>query len=51
MSAAVGVPLAPVAEEALGCRACPLWESGTQTVFGEGPDAADMVLVGEQPGW
>lgn len=52
MSVPPGVPpaLAPVAEEALGCRACPLWESGTRTVFGEGPDGADMVLVGEQPG-
>jgi len=47
-----GVPasLAPVAEEARGCRACPLWELGTQTVFGEGPDGAALVLVGEQPG-
>jgi len=32
------------------CRACPLWERGTQTVFGEGPAAAEVVLVGEQPG-
>ena len=32
------------------CRACPLWERGTQTVFGEGPPAAEVVLVGEQPG-
>jgi DNA polymerase len=32
------------------CRACPLWERGTQTVFGEGPLAAEVVLVGEQPG-
>ena len=48
----VGVPaaLAAVAEEARGCKACPLWELGTQTVFGEGPDGADVVLVGEQPG-
>jgi uracil-DNA glycosylase len=35
---------------AAGCRACPLWERGTQTVFGEGPAHADVVLVGEQPG-
>ncbi len=33
-----------------GCRACPLWERGTQTVFGEGPQLADVMLVGEQPG-
>jgi DNA polymerase len=32
------------------CRACPLWERGTQTVFGEGPELAEVMLVGEQPG-
>jgi DNA polymerase len=37
-------------QEALGCRACPLWETGTQTVFGEGGARASVVLVGEQPG-
>lgn len=31
------------------CRACPLWETGTQTVFGEGRPDAPLVLVGEQP--
>jgi uracil-DNA glycosylase len=35
---------------AAGCRACPLWERGTQTVFGEGPNQPRLVLVGEQPG-
>ncbi|HEX8907944.1 MAG TPA: UdgX family uracil-DNA binding protein [Anaeromyxobacteraceae bacterium] len=35
---------------AAGCRGCHLWERGTQTVFGEGPRGADVVLVGEQPG-
>jgi DNA polymerase len=35
---------------AADCRACPLWERGTQTVFGEGPPAAEILLVGEQPG-
>jgi DNA polymerase len=35
---------------AAGCRACDLWERGTQTVFGEGPRGADIVMVGEQPG-
>ncbi|MGE5486797.1 MAG: UdgX family uracil-DNA binding protein [bacterium] len=35
---------------ASGCRACPLWERGTQTVFGEGGRRARVVLVGEQPG-
>jgi uracil-DNA glycosylase len=37
-------------EAAAGCKACPLWESGTQTVFGEGSPDAEVVLVGEQPG-
>jgi DNA polymerase len=37
-------------EAAADCRACPLWRSGTQTVFGEGSARADVVFVGEQPG-
>ena len=37
-------------EEAAACRACPLWKNATQTVFGEGPQAARAMLVGEQPG-
>jgi len=36
--------------EAAGCRACPLWETATQTVFGEGSDSAEVMFVGEQPG-
>jgi uracil-DNA glycosylase len=32
------------------CRACPLWEHATQTVFGEGAPGARVMLVGEQPG-
>ena len=32
------------------CRACPLWKTGTQTVFGEGSRTAQVVFVGEQPG-
>ena len=39
-----------IAEEAAGCRACDLWKPATQTVFGEGPAGAQLVLVGEQPG-
>jgi DNA polymerase len=35
---------------AAGCRACPLWQTGTQTVFGEGAKAAEVMFVGEQPG-
>ncbi len=36
--------------EAADCRACPLWKPATQTVFGEGPARARIMLVGEQPG-
>lgn len=35
---------------AVGCRACELCVPATQTVFGEGPHDARLVLVGEQPG-
>jgi uracil-DNA glycosylase len=53
-SAAAYVPERPslrrLREAAAGCRACPLWLTGTQTVFGEGPARADVMLVGEQPG-
>ena len=37
-------------EAAAACRACPLWQTGTQTVFGEGRKTSRLVLVGEQPG-
>jgi uracil-DNA glycosylase family protein len=37
-------------EAASGCQACELWELGTQTVFGEGPAKARVLMVGEQPG-
>jgi len=37
-------------EAAAGCRACPLWERGTQTVFGEGHARSPAMFVGEQPG-
>jgi uracil-DNA glycosylase family protein len=37
-------------EQASACRACPLWKDATQTVFGEGPQTASIMLVGEQPG-
>jgi DNA polymerase len=37
-------------EAARGCRGCPLWKRGTQTVFGEGPSGARVVMAGEQPG-
>jgi len=32
------------------CRACDLWKPATQTVFGEGPEDARIVLLGEEPG-
>ena len=35
---------------ARGCRACDLWRRATQTVFGDGATAAEVMLVGEQPG-
>jgi len=35
---------------AAGCRGCRLWTIGTQTVFGEGPPTARVLIVGEQPG-
>jgi DNA polymerase len=35
---------------ARGCTACPLHLTGTQTVFGAGPERARVMLVGEQPG-
>ena len=37
-------------EAARDCRACPLWKTGTQTVFGEGSRRAEVIFVGEQPG-
>jgi uracil-DNA glycosylase family protein len=42
--------LRSVEEASRRCRACDLWKTGTQTVFGEGPRAADVMFVGEQPG-
>jgi len=37
-------------EAAAGCRGCHLWQGATQTVFGEGPAKARIMLVGEMPG-
>ncbi|MGE0666750.1 MAG: UdgX family uracil-DNA binding protein [Sphingomonadales bacterium] len=42
--------IAALRAEAAHCKACPLWKPATQTVFGEGPANAEIVLVGEQPG-
>jgi DNA polymerase len=37
-------------QAAADCKACDLWRTGTQTVFGEGASRAYVMLVGEQPG-
>lgn len=42
--------MAELARAASACGGCELHQSATQTVFGEGPAAAGIVLVGEQPG-
>jgi uracil-DNA glycosylase len=42
--------LATLREAAADCKACDLWRTGTQTVFGEGSGDAEIVFVGEQPG-
>jgi DNA polymerase len=42
--------LKTVRDAARDCRACDLYKRGTQTVFGEGPRRAEVMLVGEQPG-
>ena len=45
-----GASLDEVERLASHCRACPLYQRATQTVFGEGPQGAPLMLVGEQPG-
>jgi uracil-DNA glycosylase family protein len=42
--------LAEVAKDAASCTLCPLYERATQTVFGEGPEHAPLMLMGEVPG-
>jgi uracil-DNA glycosylase family protein len=42
--------LSGLREAAACCKACDLWKSGTQTVFGEGAKKSDVMFVGEQPG-
>jgi uracil-DNA glycosylase len=42
--------IATLRQTAAGCTACHLYQNATQTVFGEGPEAATAMLVGEQPG-
>jgi len=43
-------PLAALRTAAAGCTGCDLYIHATQTVFGEGPESADVMLIGEQPG-
>src|SRR4051794_21684339 len=41
----------PVLREAVQtCRGCDLYAHATQAVFGEGPESASIVMIGEQPG-
>ncbi|MGO3127601.1 MAG: UdgX family uracil-DNA binding protein [Luteimonas sp.] len=47
---AVAGTLEALRESARDCRRCPLWQPATQTVFGEGPENARTMIVGEQPG-
>lgn len=47
---AVALSVEALAREASGCERCDLFRDATQTVFGEGPGGASVVLVGEQPG-
>jgi uracil-DNA glycosylase family protein len=42
--------LARLREAGAGCKACDLWKPATQTVFGEGPADARVMLIGEEPG-
>ena len=53
-SAAAYIPSRPTLPKlrvaAAGCHGCHLWRLGTQTVFGEGPAKARLMIVGEQPG-
>ncbi|HEV8089623.1 MAG TPA: UdgX family uracil-DNA binding protein [Actinomycetota bacterium] len=48
--AAGDASLAELRRAAAGCTDCELYREGTQTVFGEGPAAARILFVGEQPG-
>jgi uracil-DNA glycosylase family 4 len=47
----MGSELEAVAAEAATCTRCRLHQSRTQVVFGQGDPAADLMLVGEAPGF
>jgi uracil-DNA glycosylase len=42
--------LKTLCEAARSCKGCDLYKNATQTVFGEGPEGANVMFVGEQPG-
>jgi DNA polymerase len=42
--------LAGLRKAAAACKACDLWQHATQTVFGEGPARARVMMIGEVPG-
>ena len=42
--------LSKLKAEAADCKACDLWKTGTQTVFGEGKASSTVMFIGEQPG-
>lgn len=42
--------LSELAEQAAACTRCDLYRHASRTVFGEGPSAAGLMLVGETPG-
>jgi DNA polymerase len=47
----VPTELEAVAAEAAGCTRCRLYQSRTQVVFGQGDPRADLMFVGEAPGF
>ncbi|GHF82353.1 DNA polymerase [Amycolatopsis bartoniae] len=44
------IELSRLREASRSCRGCDLYQDATQTVFGEGPRQADVLVLGEQPG-
>jgi hypothetical protein len=42
--------LADIRQAASVCKACDLWKTATQTVFGEGKSSAAIMMLGEEPG-
>jgi DNA polymerase len=50
MSASTPTSLARLRRAAAECTDCELYRDATQTVFGAGPSAAWLMLIGEQPG-